>query len=412
MLSIGKKLTAEQRVSKAVYDIIGNPKYVALAGVIMVGERTVSDTVPTACTNGRDEIYGRAFVDELNDAELRFLILHEVYHKLYKHLTTWEWMWKLDARAANMACDHVINIKISDDNRDGWAVMPAGGFCDFQYRDWDAAQVFKHIRENNSGDDGGNQSGEPSDTESGDGDSGQGSQGGFDSHDWEGAQELTDDEKRELARDIDEAIRQGAMVAGKIGDGSERDRFGELLDAQVDWREVLREFIQNTCKGSDYGTWSRPNRRYVSSGFYMPSGVNDQVGELVLAIDTSGSIGQRELTAFMSEINHICSTLNPERVRVLYWDTQVRGDESYAVHELDKLIDSTKPVGGGGTSVECVPQYIRDHTINPQACVVLTDGYIWGSWGEWDCPVLWCILDNKNAKPATGKQVHIKSEDM
>lgn len=402
MLSIGKQLTAEQRVSKAVYDITSNPKYVALSGVVMVGERTVSDTVPTACTNGRDELYGRAFVEELNDAELRFLILHEVYHKLYKHLTTWEWMYKKDANLANMACDHVINIKISDDNTDGWAVMPAQGCRDYKYRDWDAARVFKDLCENDSPDDGGSNA----DVAAGN------DPQGFDQHDWEGAQELTDDEKRELARDIDEAIRQGAMVAGKIGDGSERDRFGELLEPQINWREVLREFIQNTCSGSDYSTWSRPNRRYVSSGYYMPSGINDQIGELVVAIDTSGSIGQRELTLFMSEIHQICTTLTPERVRVLYWDTEVRGDESYDVDELDDLPKATKPVGGGGTNVECVPNYIRDNNLNPQACVVLTDGYVWGSWGQWDCPVLWCVLDNKNAKPDTGKQVNIKSGDM
>ncbi len=154
MLSIGKKLTVEQRTSKAVYDITSNPKYVALAGVVMVGDRTVSDTIPTACTNGRDEMYGRAFVDSLNDAELRFLILHEVYHKLYKHLTTWEWMYKLDANLANKACDHVINIKISDDNTDGWAVMPAQGCRDYKYRGWDAARVFKDLRENDASDDG------------------------------------------------------------------------------------------------------------------------------------------------------------------------------------------------------------------------------------------------------------------
>lgn len=406
MLSIGKQLTAEQRVSKAVYDIISNPKYVALAGVVMVGDRTVSDTIPTACTNGRDEMYGRAFVDSLNDAELRFLILHEVYHKLYKHLTTWEWMYKQEANLANMACDHVINIKISDDNTDGWAVMPAQGCRDYKYRGWDAARVFKDLRENNTSDD-----------QNVDGDSTTGSHNaavghGFDEHDWEGAQELTDDEKRELARDIDEAIRQGAMVAGKIGDGSERDRFGDLLEPQVNWREALREFIQTTCAGSDYSTWSRPNRRYVSSGYYMPSGVNDQIGELVVAIDTSGSIGQRELTLFMSEIHQICRTLSPERVRVLYWDTRVRGNETYDMHELDDLPKATKPVGGGGTNVECVPNFMRDESIKPQACVVLTDGYVWGSWGQWDCPVLWCILDNKQAKPDTGKQVNIQSEEM
>ena len=64
MLMIGKQLTAEQRLTKAVVDIMGNPKYVALAGVLMVGSRTVDETTPTAATNGRDEFYeiGRAHV--------------------------------------------------------------------------------------------------------------------------------------------------------------------------------------------------------------------------------------------------------------------------------------------------------------------------------------------------------------
>ena len=59
MLAIGKKLSAEERLSKAVVAIMGNPKYVALAGVLMIGDKSISDDVPTACTNGRDEMYGR-----------------------------------------------------------------------------------------------------------------------------------------------------------------------------------------------------------------------------------------------------------------------------------------------------------------------------------------------------------------
>ena len=88
MLSIGKQLTAEQRLNKATVDIMANPKYVALAGILMIGDRGVKDDIPTACTNGRDEWYGREFVEKLNDAELRFLVLHESYHKLYRHLMT------------------------------------------------------------------------------------------------------------------------------------------------------------------------------------------------------------------------------------------------------------------------------------------------------------------------------------
>jgi predicted metal-dependent peptidase len=411
MLAIGKQLTVEQRLSKAVVDIMG--KAHALAGVIMIGERVVDDTVPTACTNGRDEKYGRAFVESLNDPELRFLILHEVYHKLYRHLTTWKHLYNQDAQLSNVACDHVINLKITDEfAKDGWVKMPDGGCFDVKYRGWDTAQVFKDLQDNNSGDDG----------EGGDGETNpMGTlpmlsmrikiRGGFDAHDWEGAQDMSAEEQRELARDIDEAVRQGALIASKLGSGGVRN-LEDLLQPQVDWREVLREFVQNTCAGSDYSTWKRPNRRYMGAGIYMPSGVSDKVGELVIAIDTSGSIGGKELTAFLSEVTSICETVNPDKVRLLYWDTAVCREEVYETNDMEGLVKSTKPAGGGGTDVECVPEYMQTHGIKPQACIVLTDGHLYGGWGTWNCPTLWCILDNDRAKPDVGVTVNIKSREM
>lgn len=388
MLSIGKLLTVEQRLSKALVAIMGSPKYTALAGVLMIGEKIVNDT-PTACTNGRDEMYGREFVEGLTDAELRGLVLHENYHKLYQHMSTWKHLWEIDPSTANQAMDYVINIKIMDDNTDGFAVLPKGGLIDAQYRDMDTAQVFNLIRQSNDDND----------------------DGGMDEHDWEGAQDLSDEEKGALARDIDEAIRQGALAAGKMGGTDSRD-LEALLKPQVDWREVLREFISTTCAGNDYSTWARPNRRLMSQGVYMPSGISQSVGELVVAIDTSGSIGNPTLTAFLSEVKSICDTVHPEQVRLLYWGHEVVGDESYKTDELDGLITSTKPMGGGGTDVNCVTQYMTAEGINPQACIVLTDGYLAGSWGEWSCPVLWTVIDNKSAVPTTGTAIHIKSGEM
>lgn len=398
-------LTEEQRLSKAVVAIMGNPKYVALAGVMMIGNRTITDdpTIPTACTNGRDEMYDRTFVSNLNDAELRFLVLHEVYHKLFKHLHIWRHLYDENPQLANCANDYVINIKIVDDNKDGFATMTGElehGCLDERFRGMDSAQVYNLLREEQDQDPRENGS-EPLPN----------GQQPFDEHDWDGAQELSADEQRELARELDEAIRQGALVAGKLGSGGARD-LEELLKPQVDWREVLREFVQNTCAGKDYSTYRKPNRRYLSSGIYMPSGITEQVGELVLAIDTSGSIRQRELSVFLTEIKEICDTLHPEGVRLLYWDTQVCRDEKYTVDELDGLVKSTKPAGGGGTDVTCVTDYIREHNINAQAAIVLTDGYLFGSWGQWTMPVLWTILDNDHANPAVGKAVHINGRDM
>tara|TARA_R110002124_G_scaffold135627_2_gene298581 strand:+ start:2298 stop:3482 length:1185 start_codon:yes stop_codon:yes gene_type:complete len=394
MLAIGKQLTPEQRLSKAVIDIM--PRIPALAGVLMIGDRSIADDIPTACTNGRDEMYGREFVDSLDDAELRFLVIHEVFHKMYRHLITWAHLKKLNAHIANVAMDYEINGKIIEEYAsDGWVKMPEGGCHNPAYRDWGTAKIFWELY----------------DPDADNGSSQDSHNKGFDSHDWDGAKELTPDEQRELAREVDEAIRQGALIASKLGSGG-IGSFGNLLVPQVDWREVLREFIQTTCAGSDYSTWQRPNRRYVSSGYYMPSGISEQVGELVIAIDTSGSIGQVELTAFMSEIQGICATVHPEVIRLLYWDTRVCQDEKYDMQSLDGLVKTTKPKGGGGTNVECVPEYLTEHGVKPQAAIVLTDGYLGGSWGKWACPVLWCILDNKSAIPDTGKHVHITSQEL
>ena len=113
MLAIGKQLTEEQRLSKAVVDIM--PRIPEISGLLMIGERKIDETVPTACTNGRDEFYGRAFVAAHNDAELRFVVIHEVFHKMYRHLVTWAHLWKICPRTANIAMDYDINGKIIEE---------------------------------------------------------------------------------------------------------------------------------------------------------------------------------------------------------------------------------------------------------------------------------------------------------
>lgn len=393
------QLTAEQRIEKAVVAILNEPKYVALAGVLMIGGRAVRDDVPTAMTNGRDETYGRAFVDSLSDPELRFLILHENYHKLYKHLTTWKWMYDMNPQCANQACDHVINIKISDENRgDGFATMPVDatgkliGIRDYKYRGWDSAKVFHDLLENQ-------------DQENPEGEQGQGQ--GMDSHDWEGAEALSDEEKQELEQEIESAIRQGAMLAGKTGSSDAVRTIEEFLKPKVNWREQLRQFVSSYCAGRDFSTWKRPSRKYISGGIYMPSTISETVDELVVAIDTSGSIGSRALSEFLSEVKGIVDNIKVNKVRLLYWGTKVVADELYTGNQVDNLVKSTKPAGGGGTDVNCVTQYMRDNKITPSCTVVLTDGYLGGSWSTWTKPVLWAIVDNPSAKPNCGTTIHI-----
>ena len=395
MLTIGKQLTEEQRLSKAVVDVMG--KLPEIAGLLMIGSRVVDDTVPTACTNGRDEWYGRAFIAAHNDAEVRFTVIHENFHKMYRHLVTWAHLCAIDMQTANIAMDYDINGKIIDEyGQDGWVTMPKGGCYDPKYKGWGTAKIFWDIYNEEGGNNGNRPVNHPE---------------GFDSHDWEGAQDMTADEQREIQREVDEAIRQGALVAGKMGSGGNRD-LDELLQPKVDWREVLREFVQTTCAGNDYSTWKKPNRRYIGAGIYMPSGISEQVECIAEHNDMSGSIGKREQQIMISELVGICEQVKPDELHVSYWDTAVCGYEKYTNDELDTVASRTKPVGGGGTDVTCVPEYLREHGIKPQASIVFTDGYLYGGWGTWDHPVLWVIVDNKRAKPDHGVVVHVSSEDL
>lgn len=427
MLMIGKPLTAQQRLMKAVVDIMSKEYFYSLSGLLMTIHQSIQPKdaqdkkTATAMTNGLDIIYAEEFVDTLTDAEFRFLILHEAYHCMYKHLLTWGWMYDIDPNLANQACDHVINLKLltaAEEIGGGFLSMPECGLADPQFAGMDSAEVFHKLRKKGQGQQPeqpgqpqpgqGQQPGQPGQPQPGQGQTPSNARQGFDDHDWEGAKQLSEEDKAEIGRKIDEAVRQGTLMAGKVGSGGNRD-IDEVLQSKVRWQDELREFAQNLCAGKDFSTWRRPNRRFVSANVYMPSTISETVGEVVIGIDTSGSIGGAELSQFLGECAAIFATVKPEAVRLLYWDTSVCKAERYTQDQLDQIIATTKPAGGGGTSPSCVPTYMNSNNIKPQVSIMLTDGYVGNDWGaNWPSPVVWCVVGNKTAEASTGKTIHVE----
>jgi predicted metal-dependent peptidase len=335
---------------------------------------------------------------------------------MYRHPTTWGHLAKINAQLANIAMDHVINNQIMEAyGKDGFVEMPEnitygdGQFfneccCDPQFAGWDTAKVFWHLYKELDEDGEGNPGNKG---QSGDGETGQ----AFDEIDFDGAEEMTREERQELDREIDEALRQGALTAGKMGSGGNRD-VNELLKPKIDWREAFREWFTSTCKGNDMSTWRSANRRYLASGYYMPSHISETVGAVHCSNDMSGSIGDAEAKIMVTETVNICETVFPDELHITYWDTEVCGYEKYNNTELDTVAERTKPVGGGGTDPTVVPEFLRENNIKPQATVVLTDGCIFGGWGEWDHPVLWVIIDNERATPPFGSVIHVSREEF
>ena len=116
-----------------------------------------------------------------------------------------------------------------------------------------------------------------------------------------------------------------ARACGREPGGIERP-LAQARQSEHDWRAILRDFI-TAMNPSDY-RWAPPNRRFVSSGLYLPSVERSGVGEMVIVVDTSGSIGTDELEQFAGEINSIVNEAQPESIRVIYCDAFVQAGET------------------------------------------------------------------------------------
>ena len=386
------QLSALNMIERAHVELMNHKDTMEYAGVIMVGKYRVSEDIPTAMTNGVDCIYGDEFIRKLSESDRRGLIMHENLHKTFQHTFLWKHLYEQNAKIANQACDYVINIIIKDLDKKsgGFVTLPQGGLYDERFRGMSSQEVFDILMdEREEGGSGGD----------GDGDD---EGAGLDGHDWT---ELPKDKQDEIQKEIDQAIRQGALMAGKLGGNLSRE-LGELLQPKVDWREQLRDFVTSLADGKDVSTWQRVNRRWLQHDMYMPSTLSETMGRIVIGVDTSGSIGGEELNKFLSEVQSICMTVKPDIVDLIYWDTEVAKHEIYDREKQDKLVQSTKPAGGGGTDPSCVPEYLEANKLNPECVIMLTDGYV-GTWGTWKHPLVWCIVGGNKATPTVGASIYV-----
>lgn len=400
-------LTAEERITKARAKIMRDERFTAISPILMIGSWQVVDDMPTAATNGRDVFYGRAFVDQCDDRLLRFVVLHEYFHVMLMHMTAWAKLDKEDAQLSNIAKDMVINNMLKAmDPGEQFLTIWKNAYCDPQYAGLDTGEVYKRLKQQaqskpqGGGGQGNGPKGQQFDQHqpaSGEGDGDDGDEG-------EGMKPLTEAEAEEVAKAVDTALRQGALIAGKTGAGMSRD-IASLLDPVVPWEDVLREWLKTTAKGGDLSTWARPARRWLGQDLYLPSRYTEAVNRIVIGVDTSGSIGGEQLQRALTEIVSACETVCPQMVDVIYWDTSVAAHEVYEGERVQDIAKATKPKGGGGTDVRSLFDYIDQRGLNPDAVIVFTDGYT--PWpASLKHPTLWCI-STKGLRAPVGETLYV-----
>jgi len=418
-MNLAEKLVdAETRLKKAHIKLIRHPETCLYGGVILMGETSVVDDpakCPTAYTDGYNKRYGRDFLDKLSDTDIAGVALHENLHVLLKHIPRHRDLMKEDRRLANIAMDYVVNdiiMQLSEKNPT-LVTLPENCFHDPMFRDWSVRRVYEYLKqEQQSGGGGGN--GKDNKKPQGDGVQGSGStqrpQESFDSHDDIDVQGMTPDELGELGKKIDEAIHQGGILAGKFGAKIPRV-IQDLMQPDIDWREVLQDFWTSNVRGTDEFTWRRFNKNRLADGYYLPSTISETIGEVILAIDTSGSIDNKDIAKVTARVQELCDTLPPDRIRVLWWDTEVHGEQVFEGN-YSNLASMFKPQGGGGTKASCVSDYIVKNNLSADCMIVFTDGYVERdiTW-QTNIPPIWVIKEGgrETFTPPRGQKVVMKA---
>ena len=384
-------MTPETKLKKAHIALMKHKDTALYSGIILMGTSKVVDNCPTAYTDGVNKRYGRKFVEELSEPELQALVLHENLHVALNHIGRFRQKFEEDPQLMNVCADYVVNDIIVSIGDTDFLKLPEGGLYDRKYHNWSVNEVYKDLKKKKD-EQSLSTAIDKSQTETGD--VGVGDLKPLDEHDFGASKDMTIEEKKAVAKDIDDALREGQILAGKLGGKTPRS-IDELLQPKVDWKAELREFISSSIKGNDEYTWRKFNKRLMANDIYMPSMENESIGELVVAIDTSGSIGTVELTEFATELVSICNTVTPEKIRVVWWDYDVHGEQSFNVDDYGNIAHLLKPKGGGGTRLSCVSDYIVKENIDAEAVVVFTDGYL-ESDVRWEVTTPTLVLSTEN----------------
>lgn len=404
-----KKMSLHERLTACAIDIMAHPEFALVGGLLVMGKRELDPKVITAATDGLNMYFAPEFVDLQSREQLRYVMLHEAMHIGLRHCVAYPEVVKKYPQLSNMAMDYVVNGFIEEaDPQRKWAAHPTSvkPLLDPKYFGWSFLEVLHDLKTNPQ-----------KQPQSGDGEgNGYGGEGQpMDGHligEGSATGKMTEAEAKQVEQAIDDAMRQGAIAAQKIaGKGKGNNPLEKSLHKRdTNWKQHLREFFEQIIQGDEYSRFCPPNKRMLASGFIMPSHFDLATGEIIVACDTSGSM-YGVLPLVFGEIAQICANVKPEKVRVIWWSDGIEGEQVFLPHEYEKIAGLMKPMGGGGTRVSCVAEYVREKQYKPKAVIYLTDGWIESNYEVSSVgQVLWGVVDNDRFVPSKGKAVRIYSE--
>jgi predicted metal-dependent peptidase len=383
--------SAAAKMQQARVDLVlgRDAKAVFFATIAMRLKLVPTRDVETAATDGKRIVYNPEFIETLDRKETVGLLAHEVMHVTNAHHAR---MGDRDHSTWNEACDLAINAPL----KDAGMSLPKGALFPGEKRyaklapGLSAEEYYNALRKDakQKPKDGDESSDDP------------GKCGGVMKPGSGSPAEVAqaEAEAREMAAAAQQAVDSSGR--GDLPSGIGR-QVAETLAPKADWRAILREFVSRVAR-NDY-SWSRPNRRHVHRGLYLPGLRSEELGGVVLALDTSGSIGDELLATFVGEIKGILEAYDCT-LTILYHHASVYRVQEWKTTDGPLVLEG---VESGGTSHVPVFDHVEREVIDAACVVCLTDMETSFPSRHPELPTLWCDCSGREHVAPFGRVVKI-----
>ena len=346
----------------------------------------------TAATDGRNFYYNSRFICLLKPKEVEFLVGHEVLHVVYDHMGRRD---NRDPQIWNIANDYAVN---ADLKRHKVGEFITSVPClyeakyDGKYSEYIYDDLMKGVSKISLDDLIDQMLDEHMDSE--------------DDSDGEAEgkgrpKPMTQEERDALRQEIKQNIINAAAgsEAGKLPAGVKR-LLDDITDPKMPWRDLIQTNLTSLIK-SDY-SFSRPNRRGWHMDAIMPGSIPGEDIDVVVAIDMSGSISNKQAQMFLGEVSGMMQMFDGYKIHVFCFDTSVHNPQSFSSDNLDTMSEY-EPKGGGGTDFTSIFDYLKERGEDTKRLIVFTDGMPFGSWGDEDfCDTTWIIHGSNTIVPPFG----------
>ena len=385
-------LTASQKMTKARAGLLLDEPFFGSLALRLIMQEVQDGRI---YTDGEKLSYDSKAIDGYTLDECKGVIAHEVMHLALSHHLR---LKEREHSTANQAMDYAINgiLRKSFKMPEGVLYSP-----EFDGKAWEeiygilyGRKAKKETPGQDEKDGSGGQQGQ------GQGQAGEGQESTNDDPNGSGEAKPGKGEEQppawgqvEQAQDPDAqaadwkiAVQQAARAAqsrGKLPAGMERI-IQDIINPVIDWKTILRDFIDRAAR-NDYN-FSRPNLRYMGSGFILPSLISDELPELAIAVDTSGSITDSDIAQIQPELQSLLDIFKTH-ITVLYCDSRLHENNIQELESGDEIV--LTPKGGGGTDFRPIFNYLERNGETPAALIYITD--MDGDFPENDpgFPVMW-----------------------